>query len=123
MVPISPNANVGEVEALERRQAQLMQSMFAKLEAKVEAGQVRPPAPALPALLSPMVSTLCSALSSALLCPSLAAACGRAAARVRRSIWRGGKDTVSAQKLGQLQPFIAVLPRDCTGQPASSAPA
>jgi hypothetical protein len=31
-------------------------------------------------------------------------------------------DAVSAQKLGQLQPFIAVFPQECAGQLASSGP-
>ena len=32
------------------------------------------------------------------------------------------KDTKLAQKLGQLQPFIAVFPQECTGQIASFRP-
>jgi hypothetical protein len=32
---------------------------------------------------------------------------------------QGEKDAVSAQKLGQLQPFLAVYPQECTGQLAS----
>ena len=32
------------------------------------------------------------------------------------------KDAKLAQKLGQLQPFTAVFPRECMGQPASSGP-
>ena len=32
------------------------------------------------------------------------------------------KDAELAQKLGQLQPFIAVLPRECMGQPAYFGP-
>ena len=41
----------------------------------------------------------------------------------RRARWRGAglgqgeKDAKLAQKLGQLQPFIAVFPPECTGQP------
>jgi hypothetical protein len=31
----------------------------------------------------------------------------------------GEKDAESAPKLGQLQPFIAVFPQECTGQLAS----
>jgi hypothetical protein len=36
----------------------------------------------------------------------------------------GGRDAESAQKLGQLQPFIliAVLPQECMGRPASCGP-
>jgi hypothetical protein len=46
--------------------------------------------------------------------------------------WRGGrgagggatgeKDAKLAQKLGQLQPFAAVFPQECTGQLASFGP-
>jgi hypothetical protein len=32
------------------------------------------------------------------------------------------KDATLAQKLGQLQPFVAVSPQECTGQPAFSGP-
>jgi hypothetical protein len=34
----------------------------------------------------------------------------------------GEKDTRLAQKLGQLQPFIAVFPQECMGQLASFGP-
>jgi hypothetical protein len=36
---------------------------------------------------------------------------------------RGEKDTKPAQKLGQLQPLIAVSPRECMGRLASFGPA
>jgi hypothetical protein len=50
-----------------------------------------------------------------------AAACldRRASRRVASSACRGEKDTKLAQKLGQLQPFMAVFPRECTGRPPS----
>jgi hypothetical protein len=35
----------------------------------------------------------------------------------------GEKDAKLDQKLGQLQPFIAALPRECVGQLPSSGPA
>jgi hypothetical protein len=40
----------------------------------------------------------------------------------RPSIYTSAKDAKLAQKLGQFQPFIAVLPQECTGQLASFAP-
>jgi hypothetical protein len=42
------------------------------------------------------------------------------AARAGRDVPAGEKDTKWAQKLGQLQPFIAVFPQECMGQLASS---
>jgi hypothetical protein len=32
------------------------------------------------------------------------------------------QDAVSAQKLGQLHPFVAAFPQECMGQPASFGP-
>jgi hypothetical protein len=37
----------------------------------------------------------------------------------QRWLAQSEKDAVSAQKLGQLQPFTAVFPQDCTGHLAS----
>jgi hypothetical protein len=42
--------------------------------------------------------------------------------RLRASGWQSEKDAKLAQKLGQLQPFIAVLPLECMGQLASFGP-
>jgi len=39
-----------------------------------------------------------------------------------RAARQGEKDATLAQKLGQLQPFIALFPQECTGQLASFRP-
>ena len=46
----------------------------------------------------------------------------RADRRRQRGPWGSGKDAKLAQKLGQLQPFTAVFPQECMGQPASFGP-
>jgi hypothetical protein len=58
-----------------------------------------------------------------------AGAAPRRRARVRRLLPRphrrphpGENDAGLAQKLGQLQPFLAVFPRECVGQLASFGP-
>jgi hypothetical protein len=37
-------------------------------------------------------------------------------ALLRDATWPSEKDAKSAQKLGQLQSFLAVFPQECTGQ-------
>jgi hypothetical protein len=65
--------------------------------------------------------------SCALASPALAC-CPTSARRARRERAEAGdgsrseKDAGSAQKLGQLRPFIAVFPQECTGQLASFGP-
>ena len=50
----------------------------------------------------------------------------RARRRLQRRVGGGGhegeEDAALAQKLGHLQPFIAVFPSECTGQLASCGP-
>jgi hypothetical protein len=42
--------------------------------------------------------------------------------QLQTKISRGEKDAKLAQKLGQLQPFIVVFPKDCMGQLAFFGP-